>query len=66
MGVSRTFREPKVVLNVSTVCKENQSVTKVVPGGDSCFLIVGLSCSVLLLTILPCLQRLAASIQNRN
>lgn len=53
-----------MVLNIITVHKENQSASGVVPGGDDCFLIGGLSCSVLLLTVLPCLQRLAASIQN--
>ena len=64
MGISRTFKEPKVVLNIITMRKENQSASGVVPGGDDCFLIGGLSCSVLLLTILPSLQRLAAGIQN--
>lgn len=45
----------KVVLNIITAHKENQSATRVVPGGvgvggvgESCFLIGGLNFSVLL------------------
>lgn len=35
-------------MKVITVYKENQSAAKVIPGGDSCFLIGELNCSVLL------------------
>lgn len=48
MAISRTFRLPKVVLNIITVYEENQSTTRVVSGGNSCFLIGRLNGSVLL------------------